>query len=83
VSGVLRCPEFGQVAVGAGGFSERELEHLVRLRGGAPFFSEERRAGSWLCRFGGYAGAICLPGGRTLEFLPKIASEGEAEAADL
>jgi hypothetical protein len=76
-------PEFGQIAVGAGGFSERELEHLDRLREGAPFFSEERRAGSWFCRFGGYAGAIVLPGGRTLELLPKIASEGEVEARGL
>ena len=83
MSGVLRCSEFGQVAVGADGFSEHELEHLVRLREGAPFFSEERRAGSWFCRFGGYAGAIVLPSGRTLELLPKIASEGEVEARAL
>lgn len=83
MSSVLRCPEFGQVAIGADGFSERELEHLVQLREGAPFFSEERRAGSWFCRFGGYTGAIVLPGGRTLELLPKIASEGEVEARGL
>ena len=83
MSGVLRCPEFGRVAVGASGFSERELDHLIRLRESAPFFSEERWGGSWFCRFGGYAGAMVMLGGRTLELLPKIASEGEVEARGL
>lgn len=74
---VLTCREHTDLLVGgAGGLTAPELDYLVRLReGGAPFFIERRTGGAWTCRFGGYAGAIALPGGRTLEVLPKTAGD--------
>ncbi|MFC7543683.1 hypothetical protein ACFQU2_35375 [Siccirubricoccus deserti] len=61
---------------GAGGLTAPELDYLVRLReSGASFFAERRTGGAWTCRFAGYAGAIALPGGRTLEVLPKTVGE--------
>lgn len=59
--------------VGGAGLTETELEYLVSLRDrGLAFFTEERAKAQWYCRMGGYAGAIAMPGGRTLEVLPKI-----------
>jgi 5-methylcytosine-specific restriction enzyme subunit McrC len=53
-----------------------EFDYLVNLRQrGAPFFIERRAGGAWTCIFGGYVGAIALPGGRTLELLPKTVGE--------
>lgn len=74
---VLTCREHTDLVVGgAGGLTAPELDYLVRLReSGAPFFVERRTGGAWTCRFGGFAGAIALPGGRTLEVLPKTAGE--------
>lgn len=70
---VIRVREHGCLPVGHGGLTEDELEYLVRLRArGTSFFAEERAKGQWFCRFGGYAGAIVMPGGRTLELLPKV-----------
>jgi 5-methylcytosine-specific restriction enzyme subunit McrC len=85
VNGVVSCREFGLVPVGGhSGLVDRELEHLVKLRETGPsFFSEERRAASWHCRFAGFAGAIVMPSGRTLEILPKIGDEAEAPARRL
>ena len=82
---VISCREFGLIPVGGSdGLRDRELAHLVRLRETGPsFFSEERRADGWHCRFAGFAGAIAMPGGRTLEILPKIASEAETAARSL
>ena len=71
----LRVREHGRLPVGHDGLTEAELEYLVRVRDrGLTFFTEERAQGRWYCRFGGYAGAIAMPGGRTLEVLPKIGS---------
>jgi 5-methylcytosine-specific restriction enzyme subunit McrC len=74
---VLTCREHTDLVVGgASGLTAPELDYLVRLReSGAPFFVERRTGGAWTCRFGGFAGAIALPGGRTLEVLPKTAGE--------
>ena len=85
VNDVVSCREFGSVPVGGhSGLVDRELEHLVKLRETGPsFFAEERRAGGWHCRFAGFAGAIVMPGGRTLEILPKIAGETETAARSL
>ena len=70
---VLRVREHGRLPVGDDGLTDAELEYLVRLRDrGLAFFTEERAQGRWYCRLGGYAGAIAIPGGRTLEVLPKI-----------
>ena len=82
---VVSCREFGSIPVGGhSGLVDRELEHLVKLRETGPsFFAEERRAGGWHCRFAGFAGAIVMPGGRTLEILPKIAVETETAARSL
>lgn len=74
MSVVLRVGEHELVEVGPAGLAEHELEYLIALRDrGVRFFSEERIRGRWCCRFGGYVGAVLLPGGRTLEVLPKIA----------
>ncbi|GGC62983.1 hypothetical protein GCM10011504_46480 [Siccirubricoccus deserti] len=74
---VLTCREHADLLVGgAGGLTAPELDYLVRLReSGASFFAERRTGGAWTCRFAGYAGAIALPGGRTLEVLPKTVGE--------
>lgn len=70
---VLRVREHGRLPVGQDGLTDEELEYLARLRDrGLAFFTEERAQGRWYCRLGGYAGAIAMPGGRTLEVLPKI-----------
>jgi 5-methylcytosine-specific restriction enzyme subunit McrC len=75
LSSVLRVREHGRLPIGHDGLTEAELEYLVRLRDrGLTFFTEERAQGRWYCRLGGYAGAIAMPGGRTLEVLPKIGS---------
>ncbi len=75
MSSVLRVREHGRLPIGHDGLTEAELEYLVRLRDrGLTFFTEERAQGRWYCRLGGYAGAIAMPGGRTLEVLPKIGS---------
>ena len=72
---VVGVREHGRLLVGDGGLTETELEYLVRLRDrGIAFFTEERVQGRWCCLFGGYAGAIVMPGGRTLEVLPKVGS---------
>ncbi len=72
---VVRVREHGRLPVGHDGLTEAELEYLVRLRDrGLTFFTEERAQGRWYCRMGGYAGAIAMPGGRTLEVLPKVGS---------
>jgi 5-methylcytosine-specific restriction enzyme subunit McrC len=72
---VLRVREHGRLPVGHEGLTEAELEYLVRLRDrGLTFFTEERAQGRWYCRLAGFAGAIAMPGGRTLEVLPKIGS---------
>lgn len=75
--GVLTCREHNSLRVGGtDGLSATELDYLVRLReSGASFFAERRAAGAWECRFGGYAGAVALPGGRTLELLPKTVGD--------
>jgi 5-methylcytosine-specific restriction enzyme subunit McrC len=82
VRDVVSRREFEAIPVGGDdGLQEDELDHLARLRRGGPaFYTEERRDGRWYCRFAGFAGAMALPGGRTLEILPKIS--GTAEAAD-
>ena len=70
---VLRVREHGTLPIGPDGLTDAELEYLVRLRDrGLAFFTEERAQGRWYCRLAGYAGAIAMPGGRTLEVLPKI-----------
>jgi len=70
---VLRVREHGTLPIGPDGLTDAELEYLVRLRDrGLAFFTEERAQGRWCCRLAGYAGAIAMPGGRTLEVLPKI-----------
>ncbi|WP_338147331.1 McrC family protein [Neoroseomonas oryzicola] len=70
---MVRVQEHGRLIVGRGGLTEAELEFLLGLRQRGPyFFAEERVQGNWYCRFGGYAGAIAMPGGRTLEVLPKV-----------
>lgn len=70
---VLRVREYGRLPVGHDGLTDGELEYLVRLRDrGLAFFTEERAQGRWYCRLAGYAGAIAMPGGRTLEVLPKV-----------
>ena len=75
MSPVVWVREYGRLPVGHDGLTEAELEYLVRVRDrGLTFFTEERAQGRWYCRFGGYAGAIAMPGGRTLEVLPKIGS---------
>jgi 5-methylcytosine-specific restriction enzyme subunit McrC len=82
VRGTVSRHEFESVLVGGDdGLREDELDYLARLRRGGPaFYTEERREGRWYCRFAGFAGAIALPSGRTLEILPKIS--GTAEAAN-
>jgi 5-methylcytosine-specific restriction enzyme subunit McrC len=78
LSQVLRVREHGHLPVGHEGLTDAELEYLVRLRDrGQTFFTEERAQGRWYCRMGGFAGAIAMPGGRTLEVLPKIGSLGD------
>ena len=73
MSQVLRVREHDRLVVGHDGLTEAELEYLVSLRDrGIAFFTEERAKAQWFCRLGGYAGAIAMPGGRTLEVLPKI-----------
>jgi 5-methylcytosine-specific restriction enzyme subunit McrC len=81
VNGLLRVREFDSVPVGGrDGLREPELDYLQRLRDrSVPFFDERRRDGRWWCRFGGYVGAIILPGGRTLELLPKLEGAGPGE----
>ena len=78
MNGILQAREFDNVPVGGrDGLREAELDYLQRLRDRSiPFFEERRKDGRWWCRFGGYVGAIVLPGGRTLELLPKL--EGAA-----
>lgn len=72
---VLRVREYGRLPIGHDGLTDAELDYLIRLRdSGLAFFTEERVQGRWYCRLGGYAGAIAMPGGRTLEVLPKIGS---------
>lgn len=75
MSPILRVREHERLLVGRDGLTDTELEYLVRLRDrGLAFFTEERAQGRWYCRLAGYAGAIAMPGGRTLEVLPKIGS---------
>ena len=78
MNGILQAREFDNVPVGGrDGLREAELDYLQHLRDRSiPFFEERRKDGRWWCRFGGYVGAIVLPGGRTLELLPKL--EGAA-----
>ena len=65
---------------GRDGLREPELDYLQRLRDrSVPFFDERRGDGRWWCRFGGYVGAIVLPGGRTLELLPKLKDDAPEE----
>jgi 5-methylcytosine-specific restriction enzyme subunit McrC len=82
VRDVVTRREFEPIPVGGDdGLREAELDYLAQLRRGGPaFYTEERRDGRWYCRFAGFAGAISLPGGRTLEILPKVA--GTVEIAD-
>lgn len=73
MSVVLRVREHDRLQVGRDGLTEGELEYLVGVRNrGLAFFTEERVKGQWYCKMSGYAGAIAMPGGRTLEVLPKI-----------
>lgn len=73
MSEVVHAREHGRALIGQNGLTDSELEFLVRLRDrSVGFFTEERVQGQWHCRFGGYAGAISMPGGRTLELLPKV-----------
>ena len=58
--------------VGDDGFTDAELEYLVRCVTVARLLHRGARQGRWYCRLGGFAGAIAIPGGRTLEVLPKI-----------
>ena len=81
MSDVLRVREFDKLVVGGrDGLREPELDYLQRLRDrSVPFFDERRGDGRWWCRFGGYVGAIVLPGGRTLELLPKLKDNAPEE----
>jgi len=84
LSQVLRCREHELLPVGAHGLADRELAYLVDLRARGPrFFTEERTNGRWWCRFNSFAGAIALPGGRTLEILPKVADFNEPASRGL
>jgi 5-methylcytosine-specific restriction endonuclease McrBC regulatory subunit McrC len=80
----MHCREHGLLPVGATGFTDRELEYLVAVRARGPrFFTEERREGRWFCRFSSFTCAIALPGGRTLEILPKVAGFDESASRGL
>jgi 5-methylcytosine-specific restriction enzyme subunit McrC len=76
MTNAVRVREHGELPVeGAQGLKLAELDFLGVLRDGAgkPFFTEHRRGHGWCARFAHYVGAIGMPGGRTLEILPKIA----------
>lgn len=65
-----RCLDVGA----ADGLSEAQVDFLcdLRARSGVRFFEEVREGRMWQLRFRHYVGAVALPGGQTLEILPKI-----------
>ncbi len=66
----------------AHGLTSREFDYLCHLRQdhGVPFFDEVRVGSQWRLRSRQYVGAIALPGGRTLELLPKISTVEDPSA---
>lgn len=74
MSDAVHAREHHAVMIGGpDGLREAEFDYLEHLRARSiPFFEERRQSGKWWCRFGGYVGAVALPGGRTLEILPKL-----------
>lgn len=70
----LRVREHRWLPIGEDGLGEEQVRYLWRLqeRRGVRLFDEERRLGRRVLRFRQFVGAVALPGGQTLEVLPKI-----------
>jgi 5-methylcytosine-specific restriction enzyme subunit McrC len=81
----LRIFEFDSLMTGQDDHSitETQLDYLCRLQESrnVQLFEETRQNRRWCLRFAGMVGAVALPGGATLEILPKIDRDDNAASA--